>query len=128
MLDEYRRTRVLSSVPDHWISDEFTQETPSDAVNPDSRRTRKRSGKPSKAAKAAQMRRWRAKHRAHVRAYDRARYATKAMVKHAGGELSEKLSQALKFQYDKGGGDIHGFDAAVPIDLSESASFLKAGA
>lgn len=46
---------------------------------------------------------------------------TKAMRQHAGGELSDKLSQPIKFQYVKGGGgDIHGYDATILIDLCKA--------
>jgi hypothetical protein len=57
--------------PAHWTPDEFSQPEADYTGSANVDRTRKRSGKPSKAAKAAQMRRWRAKHRSHHRDYMR---------------------------------------------------------
>lgn len=63
--------RIHFGMPNHWEHDEFTQESPDYSGEANVDRARKRSGKPSAAAKAAQMVRWRALHRSHSREYQR---------------------------------------------------------
>lgn len=64
-------------MPQHWESDEFTQESPDYSGEANVSRARKRSGKPSPEAKAAQMKRWRARNSARYRDYQRRYMAAK---------------------------------------------------
>lgn len=46
--------------------------------------------------------------------------ATKAMTESVGGELQKKLQNPLKFQWSNTGGDIHGFDVTLLIDVCKA--------
>lgn len=63
--------RIHFGMDNHWQPDEYTQAEADYSGKSNVDRARKRSGKPSAEAKAAQMRRWRARHRTHSREYQR---------------------------------------------------------
>lgn len=63
--------RIPSGMSQHWQPDDYTQAEVDYSGGSDVSRRRKRGGKSSKAAKAAQMKRWRAKNQARYRGYQR---------------------------------------------------------
>lgn len=63
--------RIPFGMSEHWQPDEYTQAETDYSGGADVSRTRRRNGKPSRAAKAAQMKRWRARNSARYRDYQR---------------------------------------------------------
>lgn len=73
----------------HWSGDEYAQPEADYSGDTNVRRVRKRSGKPSPAAKAAQMLRWRARNRSHYREYQRLRMAAARLARRQEAESEE---------------------------------------
>lgn len=74
----------MSEHSTHWTGDEYAQPEADYTGGGNVSSTRKRSGKRSREAQAAKMRRYRAKYRSKMRAYHR-RYMAQRRLRAAGG-------------------------------------------